>query len=219
MSSNRTETVSFDGESGVIDCAMDWPEQTPTGWALVLHPNPAQGGTRDNKVVTTIARACVQHGLVAVRPNFRGIGQSAGTFDEGRGETEDMVRLVEQFETQYPALAEGVWVLGGFSFGTCVGAQLYARLQAREQTQAQRLPQMVIWAGSAVLRFQHGDVAAPSDALVIHGENDDVVSLEEVMRWARPIDMPVVVVPNTGHFFHGKLLILRELVQMRLKCL
>ena len=219
MSSNRTETVTFEGETGVIDCAMDWPDQTPMGWALVLHPNPAQGGTRDNKVVTTIARACVQHGLVAVRPNFRGIGQSAGAFDEGRGETEDMVRLVEQFETQYPALAAGAWVLGGFSFGTCVGAQLYARLQAREQTQAQRLPQMVIWAGSAVLRFQHGDVAAPSDALVIHGENDDVVSLEEVMRWARPIDMPVVVVPNTGHFFHGKLLILRELVQMRLKCL
>jgi len=219
MSSNRTETVTFEGESGAIDCAMDWPDQTPAGWALVLHPNPAQGGTRDNKVVTTIARACVQHGLVAVRPNFRGIGQSAGAFDEGRGETEDMVRLVEQFETQYPALAAGAWVLGGFSFGTCVGAQLYARLQAREQTQKQSLPQMVIWAGSAVLRFQHGDVAAPPDALVIHGENDDVVPLEEVMRWARPIDMPVVVVPNTGHFFHGKLLILRELVQMRLKCL
>jgi alpha/beta superfamily hydrolase len=78
---------------------------------------------------------------------------------------------------------------------------------------------MVIWAGSAVLRFRHGDVAAPADALIIHGENDDVVALEEVMQWARPIDMPVVVVPNTGHFFHGKLLILRELIQTRLKSL
>jgi len=215
MSNNRTETVTFDGETGVIDCAMDWPTDTPKGWALVLHPNPAQGGTRDNKVVTTISRACVQHGLVAVRPNFRGIGQSAGAFDEGRGETDDMARLVEQFQARYPELVAGAWVLGGFSFGTCVGAQLYARLKASERA----IPNMVIWAGSAVLRFQHGDVNAPADALVVHGENDDVVPLEEVMRWARPIDMPVVVVPNTGHFFHGKLLILRELVQMRLKCL
>ena len=215
MSNNRTETVTFDGETGVIDCALDWPADTPRGWALVLHPNPAQGGTRDNKVVTTISRACVQHGLVAVRPNFRGIGQSAGVFDEGRGETDDMARLVEQFQTRYPELVAGAWVLGGFSFGTCVGAQLYAKLKTSQSA----VPNMVIWAGSAVLRFQHGDVDAPSDALVVHGENDDVVPLEEVMRWARPIDMPVVVVPNTGHFFHGKLLILRELVQMRLKCL
>jgi uncharacterized protein len=215
MKTNQTEITTFEGESGVIDCAMDWPAGDPIGWALVLHPNPAQGGTRDNKVVTTIARACVQRGLVAVRPNFRGIGASAGSFDQGLGETNDMFMLVSQFRARYPALVAGQWVLGGFSFGTCVGAQLYARLK----DDGQDLPQTVIWAGSAVLRFQHGSVDAPADALVIHGENDDVVPLEEVMRWARPIDMPVVVVPNTGHFFHGKLLVLRELVQTRLKCL
>lgn len=215
MKSNQTEITTFDGETGVIDCAIDWPAAPALGWALVLHPNPAQGGTRDNKVVTTIARACVQRGLAAVRPNFRGIGQSAGSFDQGRGETNDMELLVEQFQGRYPDLATGLWVLGGFSFGTCIGAQLYARTKAN----AKPLPQLVIWAGSAVLRFQHGPVDAPADALVIHGENDDVVPLEEVMRWARPIDMPVVVVPNTGHFFHGKLLILRELVQTRLKSL
>ena len=212
---NGTEITTFDSVTGTIDCALDWPDSEPLGWALVLHPNPAQGGTRDNKVVTTIARACVQRGLVAVRPNFRGIGQSSGSFDEGRGETDDMQGLVEQFRQRYPDLASGRWVLGGFSFGTCIGAQLYARWQSAKQP----LPDMVIWAGSAVLRFRHGDVAAPADAMVIHGENDDVVELEEVMRWARPIDMPVVVVPNTGHFFHGKLLILRELVQTRLKSL
>ena len=215
MKSNQTETTTFEGQAGVIDCAMDWPADTPIGWALVLHPNPSQGGTRDNKVVTTIARACVQRGLVAVRPNFRGIGESAGSFDEGRGETDDMELLVEQFQARYPELAGGMWVLGGFSFGTCIGAQLYARLKAKSV----QLPQLVIWAGSAVLRFQHGPADAPPDALVIHGKNDDVVELEEVMRWARPIDMPVVVVPNTGHFFHGKLLILRDLVQTRLKSL
>lgn len=215
MKSNQTEITTFEGAAGVIDCAIDWPVDEPVGWALVLHPNPSQGGTRDNKVVTTIARACVQRGLVAVRPNFRGIGDSAGSFDEGRGETEDMALLVQQFQKRYPDLVAGLWVLAGFSFGTCIGAQLYARLKQGGEA----LPQLVIWAGSAVLRFKHGPVDAPADALIVHGENDDVVSLEEVMRWARPIDMPVVVVPNAGHFFHGKLLILRELVQTRLKSL
>lgn len=211
----RTEVTTFDGKAGKIDCALDWPSDSPRGWALVLHPNPAQGGTRDNKVITTISRACVQHGLLAVRPNFRGIGESAGSFDEGRGETDDIVALIEQFIERYADVAKGRWVLGGFSFGTCIAAQVYARLKSASAP----LPDMVILAGSAVLRFRHGDAQVPADALVIHGENDDVVPLEEVMQWARPIDMPVVVMPNAGHFFHGKLLILRELVHTRLKTL
>ncbi len=211
----KTEVTTFDGGSGEIDCALDWPEAEPLGWALILHPNPVQGGSRDNKVVTTIARTCVQYGLLAVRPNFRGIGASAGVFDEGKGETDDMVGLVAQFAQRYPDLATKRWVLGGFSFGTCIAAQLYARLKSAGDS----LPDMVVLAGSAVLRFRHGDAQVPADTLVVHGEDDDVVPLEEVMQWARPIDMPVVVIPNAGHFFHGKLLILRELVQRRLKTL
>uniref|UniRef100_UPI0040473C07 alpha/beta hydrolase n=1 Tax=Orrella sp. TaxID=1921583 RepID=UPI0040473C07 len=215
----HTEITSFDGLAGSIDCALDWPDTTPTGWALILHPNPAQGGTRENKVVTTISRACVQAGLLAVRPNFRGIGLSGGQFDEGRGERADMAALVEQFKTRYPEVYAGKWVLGGFSFGTSIGLQLYADWEKSDQ----HLPDMVIMAGSAALRFNKQDtriaVRAPDDALIVHGENDDVVPLEEVMRWARPIDMPVVVIPDAGHFFHGKLLILRQLVQTRLKSL
>jgi alpha/beta superfamily hydrolase len=92
--SAHTETTTFDGLAGVIDCALDWPDSAPTGWALILHPNPSQGGTRDNKVVTTLARACVQQGLLAIRPNFRGIGTSGGTFDHGKGELQDMAALV-----------------------------------------------------------------------------------------------------------------------------
>ncbi len=211
----HTEVTTFEGLAGDIDCALDWPESPPIGWALVLHPNPSQGGTRDNKVVTTIARACVQHGLLAVRPNFRGIGESAGEFDEGRGEWADMAALVEQFSQRYPEAFAGRWVLSGFSFGTSIALQLYAEWQKKSQ----RVPDSVILAGSAALRFNHKETAVPDDALIIHGENDDVVALEEVMRWARPIDMPVVVIPNAGHFFHGKLLILRQLVQTRLKSL
>jgi len=211
----HTEVTTFDGLAGVIDVALDWPEHAPTGWALILHPNPAQGGTRDNKVVTTISRACVQHGLLAVRPNFRGIGASAGTFDHGKGELLDMAALVEQFRARYPEIAAKPWVMGGFSFGTSIGVQLYAQWKG----QAKRLPDIVILAGSAAMRFRHGDSQVPEDALVIHGENDEVVPLSEVMDWARPIGMPVVVVPEAGHFFHGKLLVLRQLVQTRLKAL
>ena len=211
----HTEITTFDGLAGVIDVALDWPELTPTGWALILHPNPSQGGARDNKVVTTISRACVQQGLLAVRPNFRGIGTSAGVFDHGKGELLDMAALVEQFRARYPDIAAKPWVLGGFSFGTSIGVQLFAKWKA----QAKRLPDIVILAGSAAMRFRHGDSQAPEDALIIHGENDEVVPLSEVMDWARPLGMPVVVVPEAGHFFHGKLLVLRQLVQTRLKAL
>jgi alpha/beta superfamily hydrolase len=210
-----TETTTFDGLAGVIDCALDWPEGAPTGWALVLHPNPSQGGTRDNKVVTTIARACVQQGLLAIRPNFRGIGSSGGSFDHGKGELLDMAALVEQFRVRYPEIAAMPWVLGGFSFGTSIAVQLYAKWDRLEKN----LPNIVVLAGSAALRFRHSEVKAPEDALVIHGEADEVVPLSEVMEWARPLAMPVVVIPEAGHFFHGKLLILRQLVQTRLRAL
>ena len=210
-----TETTTFDGLAGVIDCALDWPEGAPTGWALVLHPNPSQGGTRDNKVVTTIARACVQHGLLAIRPNFRGIGSSGGVFDHGKGELLDMAALVEQFRVRYPEIAAMPWVLGGFSFGTSIAVQLYAKWDRLQKN----LPNIVVLTGSAALRFRHSDVKAPEDALVIHGEVDEVVPLSEVMDWARPLGMPVVVIPEAGHFFHGKLLILRQLVQTRLQAL
>ena len=211
----HTENTSFDGLAGIIDCAMDWPEGAPTGWALILHPNPSQGGTRDNKVVTTLSRACVQQGLVALRPIFRGIGASGGRFDHGKGELQDMAALVEQFRVRYPEIAAKPWVLGGFSFGTSIGVQLYAQWEKA----GKNLPNIVILTGSAALRFRHSDAKAPEDALVIHGELDEVVPLSEVMEWARPIGMPVVVIPEAGHFFHGKLLVLRQLVQTRLKAL
>ncbi|MCM0034335.1 MAG: alpha/beta hydrolase [Burkholderiaceae bacterium] len=211
----HTENTSFDGLAGIIDCAIDWPEGVPTGWALILHPNPSQGGTRDNKVVTTLSRACVQQGLVALRPNFRGIGASGGSFDHGKGELQDMAALVEQFRVRYPEIAAKPWVLGGFSFGTSIGVQLYAQWQKLEKN----LPNIVILTGSAALRFRHSEASAPEDTLVIHGELDEVVPLSEVMEWARPIGMPVVVIPEAGHFFHGKLLVLRQLVQTRLKAL
>jgi len=212
-----SKTHTFDGEAGDISCVIDWPDGEPRGWALVLHPHPLQGGTRDNKIVTTLARASVQQGLVAVRPNFRGVGASAGQFDHGAGETADVLALIAQFRAAYPDVVAGKWLLGGFSFGTAVAAQAYGTLAQ----QGEPLPDLVVLVGSAVQRFRvrEGEVSLPADALLIHGDDDDVVPFPETLEFARQANLPIVVVPSAGHFFHGRLGILKQLVLQRLALL
>ncbi|MCK9511470.1 MAG: alpha/beta hydrolase [Pigmentiphaga sp.] len=202
----RTNTHSFQGPEGAIDCALDWPDAAPKGWALLLHPHPLFGGARDNKVVTTLSRACVQAGLLAVRPDFRGVGASGGQYDEGRGETDDMLQLIPQVLARYPEVADGPFVLGGFSFGTAVASQVHARRQANQEPD----PAAMLMIGTAAERF--GVAAVPAHTLVVHGELDDTVSLQSVFDWARPQELPVVVMPGAEHFFHGKLVGLKALV-------
>ena len=208
----RTQKITFQGQVGSIDCALDLPMETPIGWALVLHPHPLHGGAYNNKVVTTISRACVERGLIAVRPNFRGVGESAGEFDAAVGETTDMQLLVQQFAQAYPQAAAGKWVLAGFSFGTSVAAQLYSSIAEQSQT----VPDALLLFGSAVERFRFRTVSVPDDTLLVHGEADDVVPLSEAMSFALQHDLPVTVVPGASHFFHGKLVVLKRLLQQRL---
>ncbi|MFU1981614.1 alpha/beta hydrolase [Bordetella hinzii] len=208
----HTDILAFTGAAGRIECAVDYPDGDPRGWALVLHPHPLHGGARDNKVVTTIARACVSAGLVVVRPNFRGVGASEGEFDRAVGETEDMLGLIPQIRQALPDLAGAPWVLGGFSFGTAVAAQVYATLAEQGAP-----PAALMLMGPAVGRFQFREVDLPEDTLLVHGENDEVVPLGEAMDWARPRNLPIVVIPGASHFFHGKLITLRNLVAQRLK--
>ncbi|TAL87182.1 MAG: alpha/beta hydrolase [Candidimonas sp.] len=205
----------FQGLAGAIDCTIDWPDGPLRGWALVLHPHPLYGGARDNKIVTTIARACAQRGLVAVRPNFRGVGASAGEFDKAVGETADMHELVTQFSAANPELANGQWVLAGFSFGTAVAAQLYTGLAQQQK----KTPDALILAGVAVDRFKFRDPVVPENTLLIHGEQDEVVPLPEAMDFARAHGLPVVVVPDASHFFHGRLITLKLLLQQCLAAL
>lgn len=205
----RTEKIIFQGAAGAVDCVVDYPDGLPRGWALVLHPHPLYGGTRENKIVTTVARVCVEHGFMAVRPDFRGVGASAGEFDHAVGETADMAALVEQFEQSYPDAAAGAWVLAGFSFGTAVAAQLYAQ-RVEQGVQA---PDRLILIGCAVERFRSREVSVPADTLMVHGESDEVVPLSECMDFARVRSLPVTVVPDASHFFHGKLLVLRQILQ------
>lgn len=208
---DRPDTLRFNGDAGDIDCALDWPDTAPRGWALLLHPHPLHGGARGNKVVTTLARACTQAGLVAVRPDFRGVGNSGGTYDEGRGEAQDMLGLPAQCLAHFPELNGLPFVLAGFSFGSAVASQVDAAGDAHGLPPRAGL--MLI--GTAVERFSVAP--APADTLVVHGEEDDTIRLTSVFDWARPHATPVVVIPGATHFFHGKLITLREVASRYLR--
>jgi alpha/beta superfamily hydrolase len=197
----QTQRRSVAGPSGAIECAIDQPAGGARGVAVVCHPHPQHGGTMDNKVVQTLARAFTQLGYTAVRFNFRGVGASAGAWAQGPGEIDDALAVVAACRAPGQAL-----VLAGFSFGAYVASNAAARLDAADAAAIERL----VLVGPAASRF---DMAAvPPGTLVIHGEHDDVVPLAAVFDWARPLSLPVTVVPGAGHFFHGQLSLLKSLV-------
>ncbi len=198
---SSTEKRLIAGPAGQIECAIDGPAEglALRGMALICHPNPSQGGTMDNKVVQTLARAFVQLGYRTVRFNFRGIGQSQGAWDEGRGEIDDAMAVLAAVREPAERL-----VLAGFSFGGYIASQAALRLPADQK------PERMALVGPATSRFDTATV--PADTLVIHGEIDDVVPLSAVLDWARPQSLPVIVVPGVGHFFHGQLPLLKNLV-------
>ena len=191
----HTRYFSIDGAAGALECALDLPDGAPRGLALVAHPHPLYGGTMDNKVAQTLARAFVALGHATVRMNFRGVGKSEGTHDAGRGETDDMALLLSHMQQQYPDLPVA---LAGFSFGTFVQAQLQQRLTV-EGRPAERL----VLVGSAAGKWAMPDV--PANTILIHGELDETIPLADVFAWARPQDLPVVVITGADHFFHRKL--------------
>lgn len=210
----QTERLTLSGPAGAIEAVRDaaaQPEGTaPRGVAIIAHPHPLFGGTLDNKVVQTLARAFVQCGWTAVRFNFRGVGGTEGVHDEGRGELEDLLAVVEQVAPRH----EGARIaLAGFSFGAFVTSHALAALWSEG-----RVDQAVL-VGTAASRFTVAPV--PPDAhlrtLVVHGEQDDTVPLAAVMDWARPQILPVTVIPAGGHFFHGQLPLLKNLVVRHLQ--
>jgi alpha/beta superfamily hydrolase len=195
-----TKRGEIAGPVGPLSVAVDTTTDVPSrGLAVVCHPHPLQGGTMDNKVVTTIARALTQRGWRVVRFNYRGVGGSAGTWDEGRGEVDDALAVIAAHREAGEPL-----VLGGFSFGGYVAASAAAKLPEAERPLA-----MVLVAPSTV---KHDAPPVGAETLLIHGEADDVVPLSASMDWARPQALPVVVVPGAGHFFHGQLMLLKSLV-------
>jgi hypothetical protein len=199
----RDERVSLSGPVGNLETVVADPGGERRGLALIAHPHPLYGGTLDNKVVQTLARCFYAQEHVAVRMNFRGVGASDGTFDEGDGETEDWLRVAHAMRDRFGELPVA---LAGFSFGAFVQSRVAHRLHARR----------LVLVAPAVGRFPVEPV--PSGTLVIHGEEDDVVPLREVLDWARPQSLPVVVIPGAGHFFHGKLVELARIVNRSCAC-
>lgn len=206
-----TESALLRGCAGSVEVLIDAPE-TVKGIALVCHPHPLYGGANTNKVVHTLARSLRDLGYAAIRPNFRGVGKSEGEHDHGSGETEDMLSVVSWAHSRWGVLP---LVLGGFSFGAFVQTRVAARL-AEGVTPPRQLVLVGTATGTAADGARHydtGAVPAAIPTLLIHGENDDTVPLANVLDWARPQELPVAVIPGADHFFHGKLHLIRDLVQ------
>lgn len=192
----RTVKRTVAGPAGVLECAINEAEAPAQGLAVVCHPHPLHGGTMDNKVVVTLARAFLQRGWRTVRFNFRGIGHSGGEWDEGRGEIDDALAVIAALRERH----DEPLALAGFSFGAYVAAHAARAVH----------PQQLVLVGPASQNFTLPHVA--HGTLVVHGEADEVVPLAATLDWARPQSLPVVVVPGVGHFFHGQLPLLKSLV-------
>ncbi|QKM65502.1 alpha/beta hydrolase [Polynucleobacter tropicus] len=223
---SRTKLIQIDGIVGPIEMSIDLPDELKNdpdfavrGLALVAHPHPLMGGTMDNKVAQTMARSFNQLGYVSVRPNFRGVGGTAGVHDDGVGELEDLLHVTEWMQTpsswsQFEVAASHPWVnsantlplvVSGFSFGSFVGSHLVQRL-AELGRPAERL----VMVGSAAGKWTLAQ--APSDTILIHGELDETIPLIDVLDWARPQELTVQVVPGADHFFHRRLHCIRNII-------
>jgi alpha/beta superfamily hydrolase len=191
------ERLALAGPAGALEAVLEAPAGEPRGLAVLCHPHPLHGGTMDNKVVQTLARALRACGWRTLRFNYRGVGASQGQWDGGRGEVDDALAAIAALRAPRQPL-----VLGGFSFGGYVAAQAAQRLAEP----AQRL----VLVAPATGNFELAPV--PQDSLVVHGEHDEVVPLVATLAWARPQALPIVVVPGGGHFFHGQLPLLKSIV-------
>jgi alpha/beta superfamily hydrolase len=198
LTPKSTERFVVDGPAGALEIVINAPAAAPAGIALVAHPLPTEGGTLDNKVVYTLAKTFFTLGYAAVRFNFRGVGKSMGTFDEGNGETDDALAALAEAKKRFGS-GQPI-VLAGFSFGSFVQTRVAHRVKAER----------IVLIAPAVNRFPAERV--PPDTIVVHGEEDNVVPLADVFAWARPQELPITVFPGCGHFFHGRLPQLQRVV-------
>jgi alpha/beta superfamily hydrolase len=198
----HSQKFYLDGDAGKMQCLLDLPDEAPRGIALVAHPHPLYGGTMENKVAQTLARTFVTLGYAVARFNFRGVGESEGVYDDGKGEVDDMAIMYEHMRARYPDLPV---TLAGFSFGTFVQAQFALRLEAEG-----RAPERLVLVGTAAGKWPMPPV--PQDTILIHGEQDDTITMQQVFDWARPLDIPVIIIPGADHFFHRRLGHIKNLV-------
>jgi alpha/beta superfamily hydrolase len=206
------ERLLLEGAAGAIEVVIDHPElapgTAPRGIALIAHPHPLFGGSLDNKVAQTLARVFTELGYVAIRPNFRGVGASDGKHDHGNGEADDMVAVAEQARARFGAhFGELPVALAGFSFGAFVQTHVAVRVSP------ERMVLIGLAAGLVAAERKYVLDTVPADTIIIHGEKDETVLLANVLDWARPQDLPVVVIPGADHFFHRRLHIIRNIIK------
>ena len=200
--------ISIQGPVGQLEAIVSPPSKQELAIiAIICHPHPLYGGSMNNKVVTTIARALFDLDIWSIRFNFRGVGASEGHYDEGRGETEDLLAVLRWVKEMFPS--HTIW-LAGFSFGAYVAT----KVATLENDIAQ-----LITIAPAVNHFDFNnfvDIHCPW--LLIMGEEDEVVPVEEVRVWAKslPVPMQIILLPGVTHFFHGHLVDLREQLKSNL---
>jgi len=211
---SRHERILLDGPAGRIEVFVE-PHAQAGGIALIAHPHPLFGGTADNKVVTTLAKAFRELGCATLRPSFRGVGGSEGEHDHGIAETDDLLAVHAWARDRFGA---GLPVyLAGFSFGAHVVARVARRL-AEQGDPAARLVLVGTASGFIEGLRQYETAAVPADTIVIHGARDETVPLENVLAWAEPLDLPVTVIPGADHFFHRRLHVIRDIIQRQWHC-
>lgn len=197
------ELISITGPVGQLECLrLAASTDCPRGIVLVAHPNPLEGGTFSNKIVHTLAKTLSRLGYIAYCPNLRGVGNSEGVHDYGKGEVDDMQAVLQHAQLENPDAKK--LLLAGFSFGTHVQTQLHHRL-------ADTIKHNLILIGPATSRYVFQ--AIPTSSIVIHGENDEVIPMQSVLDWARPQQLPVIILPGAGHFFHGRLTQLTQIIE------
>lgn len=191
--------IALAGSAGQLEGMLHLPDSEPVAIAVVAHPLPTMGGTMDNKIVTTLCKTFAELGFATLRFNFRGVGASEGEFDSGNGELADMLAVIQHAQDAFGHLP---LILSGFSFGGYVAARAAQHLHPQ--------PHKLVLVAPAVGRFAMPTVA--HNTLMIHGEQDEVIPLADALDWARPQHLPIVVFPEAGHFFHGRLNQLKQIV-------
>jgi hypothetical protein len=197
------ERALLDGPAGTIETIVEAPGEPARGIALLAHPHPLFGGTAENKVVQSLARVFIELRYIAVRPNFRGVGESTGEHDHGIGETDDLIAVAAAMRERFGGLP---LVLGGYSFGG------FVQTRVAKQLAPQRVVLVAPATGLVTGGRRYEAEPVPTDTIVIHGDGDDTVPLANVLDWARPQELPIVVVPGCDHFFHRKLHVIRGIV-------
>lgn len=207
----HTVIAGPDGDIEIFVDADNYAAGGTKGIALIAHPHPLFGGTADNKVVTSIARAFRDLGCVTIRPNFRGVGGSTGEHDHGESETADLLTVIKWARENCDPGGALPLYLAGFSFGAFVITRV-AKCLADLGTPAQRLVLVGTAAGFVEGARSYQTEAVAADTLVIHGGKDETVRLANVLAWAEPLNIPVVVIPGADHFFHRRLHLIRDII-------